>query len=77
MDIQQRKIEFVQQFLNLQNEEVIKILEQLVHDFIENNEFKPMSVPEFNQRINNSLEDSKNELVISSNDLITEIETWG
>ncbi|NCQ13184.1 MAG: hypothetical protein GW810_00050 [Flavobacteriales bacterium] len=77
MDIQQRKIEFVQQFLNLQNEEVITRLEQLLHAFVENNEFKPMSVAEFNQRIDKSMEDSKNDLVISSNDLISEIETWG
>ncbi len=74
MDIQTRKIEFVQEFLKLQNEELISRFENLLRS---NKEFKPMSIDELNIRIDKSIDDSDNDRLITSKDLMTEIEQWG
>ncbi|NGF57942.1 hypothetical protein G5B00_15590 [Parapedobacter sp. SGR-10] len=77
MDIQSRKIEFVQEFLKLQNEELLTRLEKLLHSGkSQKNSFQPMTIAEFNERIDKSMEDSKNERLITSSDLIAEIEKW-
>ncbi|OJV85900.1 hypothetical protein [Proteiniphilum sp.] len=78
MDIQTRKIEFVQEFLKLQNEELLIRLENLLHSGKSTKEdnFKPLSRKELNRRIDQSLEDSKNGMLTQSNDLIYEIEKW-
>lgn len=72
MDIQTRKIAFVQAFLKLQSEELISRLEELLKS--EKDRFKPMSVKEFNQRIDKSLDNSKNDKLTEVNDLLNEIE---
>ena len=80
MDIQTRKIEFVQEFLKLQNEELISRFEKLLRSEIKlkkDKEFQPMSLEEFNKRIDKSLEDSKNGRLTKSSDLIAEMEKWG
>lgn len=48
MDIQTRKIVFVQEFLKLQNEELLTRLEKLLHTgkLTENSNFEPMTVAE-------------------------------
>lgn len=78
MDIQTRKIEFIQEFLKLQNEELISRLEKLLHSdkSVKNMGLKPMTIAELNQRINKSMEDSENERLTTSDDLIIEIEKW-
>ena len=65
MDIQSRKIEFVQAFLKLQSEELISQFENLlkkksVIKSEEPQQFKPMSLKEFNERIDKSESDFKN-----------------
>lgn len=65
MDIQSRKIEFVQAFLKLQSEELISQFENLlkkksVIKSDEQQQFKPMSLEEFNERIDKSESDFKN-----------------
>ena len=65
MDIQTRKIEFIQAFLKLQSEEVISQFENLlrkksVYDNEVDKAIKPMSVQEFNERIDKSENDFKN-----------------
>ncbi len=79
MDIQTRKIEFVQKFLKLQNEELLSRLEKLLRSdkSQEDESFKAMTVAEFSNRIDKSLEDSKNERLTNSDDLIAEIKKWG
>ncbi|HNW52041.1 MAG TPA: hypothetical protein PKH79_13230 [Prolixibacteraceae bacterium] len=62
MDLQSRKILFVQEFLNLQNEEIIQSLEELLHfKKIESadEQLKPMSLDQFNQQIEQSMKDSE------------------
>ena len=79
MDLQSRKINFVQEFLKIQNEEIISRLEKILRK--ENSDsseedFQPMSIDEFNKRIDKSLDDSKNDNVFEINDLISEIQKW-
>jgi hypothetical protein len=79
MDIQTRKIEFIQEFLKLQSEEVIYRFEKMLKKeniSSEQAEFKPMSVEEFNSRIDQSMNDSKNGRLISSSELKSKIEEW-
>jgi len=65
MDLQTRKIEFVQEFLKIQSEELISQLENLLKnknkkDINESEFFKPISIEEFNTRIDQSENDFKN-----------------
>ena len=59
MDLQTRKIEFVQEFLKLQSEEVISQFESLLKKKSQNNVLKPMSMKELNSRIDKSEKDFK------------------
>ena len=80
MDIQTRKIEFVQEFLKLQSEEVISRLEKILWNETltsTEKEVEPMTVQEFNDRIDQSMEDSKNGRLIKASDLKAKIEKWG
>ncbi|MEO8252781.1 MAG: hypothetical protein ABI554_00240 [Flavobacterium sp.] len=75
MDIQSRKIEFIQAFLKLQNEEVISQLENILRkkstiELEQNSDFKPMSLKEFNDRIDKSENDFKNGKYKSTSDLL-------
>lgn len=74
MDIQTRKIKFVQAFLKLQSENVIARFEKMLKT--ENEEFQPMTIEEFNKRIDNSLLDSKNDRIIEATELLSEIKEW-
>ena len=74
MDIQTRKIQFVQAFLKLQSEKVIYRFEELLKS--ENEDFKPMTMKEFNKRIDKSLLDSKNDSVTEATELLNEIKEW-
>ena len=64
MDLQTRKIEFIQAFLKLQSEEVISLFENLLKKKsvteIDEEYFKPMSIADFNSRIDKSEDDFKN-----------------
>jgi len=79
MDIQTRKIEFIQDFLKVQSEELISQLETLLRKESGSsnpNEFEPMTIEEFNNRIDKSMEDSENERLISASDLKAKIDKW-
>lgn len=63
MDLQTRKIEFVQEFLKIQSEELVSQLENLLKNksnLDDNDFFSPMSIEEFNKRIDQSEDDFKN-----------------
>ena len=75
MDIQSRKLEFIQEFLKVQSEELITRLEKLLKTNNED-EVSSLTIDEFNSRIDESMEDSKNERVIGSNELLSEIKQW-
>ncbi len=75
MDIQTRKIKFIQAFLQLQSEELITRLEELLKKGKEDMT-EPMSLEEFNQRIDTSLLDSSRDNVTENSDLIREAQKW-
>lgn len=79
MDLQTRKITFVQEFLKIQSEEVIIRLEKLLEKEkvrMTVCDFSPMTLEEFNRRTEKSLLDSQNERLTENNDLTTEIQGW-
>lgn len=79
MDLQTRKITFVQEFLKIQSEEIINRLEKLLEKEkgkITENDFTPMTFDEFNERIDKSLLDSKNDRLIENINLREEIQEW-
>jgi hypothetical protein len=79
MDLQTRKITFVQEFLKIQSEEVIIRLEKLLEKEkgkMNIEDFSPMTLDEFNKRIDISLVDSENGRLTENNDLIAEIQEW-
>jgi len=74
MDIQTRKIEFVQQFLKLQNEEIITQFEKLLKKRLSSDiddQLKPMSIEELNLRIDKSEEDFNQNRYKSTAELLT------
>lgn len=79
MDLQTRKLTFIQEFLRIQNEGIISGLEKMLKkhrtELYEKN-LKPMSMEQINADIDQSLEDSSNERVISARDLKEEIKKW-
>ena len=79
MDLQSRKIVFVQEFLKLKSEEVVLRLEKLLkkeNTRVTDNELKPMTMEEFNDRIDKSMDDSKNGRIIKASDLKAKIDEW-
>lgn len=79
MDLQNRKISFVQEFLRIQNEDIISGLEKLLREkkaeLIKKNQH-PMTIKEFNHEIDQALEDSKNDKVAKATDLKDKINKW-
>ena len=69
MDLQTRKLEFIQEFLKLQSEEVISQFENLMKNRIKDS-FKPMSIEEFNKGIDKSEDDFKNGRYKTSSELV-------
>ncbi len=79
MDLQARKITFVQEFLRLQNEEIVSGLEDLLRKKkAEQYEQKlnPMSIDQLNNEIDQALLDSKEDRIISASDLQKKANKW-
>lgn len=79
MELQTRKISFVQEFLSIQSEEVISRLEKYLKKekiSMEEKAFKPMTIEELNRRIDQSEQDSINGRLTEMNDFLAEIEKW-
>ncbi len=79
MNLEARKLEFIKGFLKLQSEEAISRLEKILkkeNNKSEHEDFTPMSIDEFNARIDQSMEDSKHGRLIESSDLKSKIDTW-
>lgn len=79
MNIEARKLSLIQEFLRVDNEKIISALENLLRkskseDFEQN--LKPMSLKQFNDEIDQALEDEKNGRLISSTDLKQKIQEW-
>jgi pseudouridine-5'-phosphate glycosidase len=79
MDLQTRKISFVQEFLKIQSEEVIDRMEKALKrekKNISGTVVKPMTLKELNKRVDQSLLDSENDKLTENNDLTNEIQEW-
>ena len=79
MDLQSRKISFIQEFLSIQSEEVVIRLEKYLKKektSMEEKGFKPMSIAELNRRIDQSEQDSINGRLTEMDDFLAEIEKW-
>lgn len=70
MDLQTRKIEFAQEFLKIQSEELVSQLENLLRKKT-NNKLEPMSVIELNSRIDKSESDFKSGKFKTSSELLS------
>ena len=79
MDIQTRKINFVQEFLRLRNIKLIEKLEKILledkaKDYEDN--LKPMSVDNFNKMIDKSIDDAKQGKVVNARELKESVKKW-
>lgn len=79
MNLEARKISFIQEFLKLQNEEIISSLESfLKRKKTEQTEkdFTPMSSEQYYAEIDQAMDDSKNDRIIDIDTLKSKIEKW-
>ena len=79
MDIQTKKLHFVQEFLRLKDENLIdKIFDLLRKEKKKKieKELPPFSQKEFNEIIDNAESDSENGRLISARELKNEIDSW-
>ena len=79
MDLEARKILFVQEFLRIKNEDLIKGLENFLRKGkteILDKEFKPLSLEQLHEDIDQSIIDSKNGNLIKATDLKAKIDQW-
>ena len=79
MDLQTRKLELIQEFLKVQSEDVISRLENILKkesQKTKQGDFKPMTIEEFNSRIDQSMEDSKNGRLTEASELKAKIDKW-
>lgn len=79
MDIQARKVHFVQEFLRVADEEIIIKLEKILRverRKILEKEIKPMTLKYFNEIIDLSEADISNERVTEARNLLQKIDKW-
>jgi hypothetical protein len=79
MDIQTRKINFIQEFLRLRNTKLIEKLERILledksKDYEAN--LKPLSIDNFNKMIDISIEDAKQGNVVNARELKESVKKW-
>jgi len=79
MDIQTRKINFVQEFLRLRNIKLIEKLEKiLLEDKAKEYEanLKPISIDNFNKMIDKSIDEVKQGKVVNTRELKESVKKW-
>ena len=79
MDIQTRKINFVQEFLRLRNIKLIEKLEKiLLEDKAKDYEanLKPISIDNFNKMVDKSIEDATQGNVVDARELKGSVKKW-
>ena len=79
MDLQTRKLYFIQEFLRLANDGIIekfeKVLQQERKKIVEK-DISPMTLAEYEQRIDHAKNDLKNNRVTTAKKLKKEITSW-
>jgi hypothetical protein len=79
MNLQARKLSFIQEFLRINSEDLIIKLDDLLHvekRKMYEQELKPMSIESFNANIDQSEDDAENDRVITAKELKKDIEEW-
>lgn len=79
MNLETRKISFIQEFLRLQNEEIVSELEEFLHQRkaeLIDEDFKPMTMEQYDAEIDQAMEDSKNGRMIKATELKVKIQKW-
>jgi hypothetical protein len=79
MNLESRKISFVQEFLRLQNEEIVSSLENFLQkqkSELIDADYKPMTMAQLDSEIELAMEDSKNNRMTSVQNLKTKIDQW-
>lgn len=79
MDIQTRKLQFIQEFLRLANDSIIEKFEKMLQQErkkIVEQDISPMTLAQYEQRINNAIDDLKNNRVTTAKKLKKEIASW-
>lgn len=79
MDIQAKKIHFVQEFLRINDEEIIDKLNNLLKVERKNKvekKLKPFTIEEFNEMIDRAESDSLSGRLISAQEMKKEIDSW-
>ena len=79
MDIQTRKINFVQEFLRLRNIKLIEKLERILledkaRDYEAN--LEPLNMESFNQMIDKSINDAKQGNILDARELKESVKKW-
>jgi hypothetical protein len=77
MNLEARKIEFVQEFLKLQSEEAVSRLEKILRkekNASDERIFEPMTKEELNKRIDKSESDFRNNRFKNSSELLAKYE---
>lgn len=80
MTLEARKISFIQEFLTIQNEDVVLGLENFlrkkqVESYGEN--FEPKSTAIYEKEIEEAIDDSNHARIIKASDLKAKINQWG
>ena len=79
MDLQARKVNFIQEFLRINSEDLISKLDKLLHEEkkrIYDKELNPMSIETFNSMIDSSEDDAANDRVVDAKILKKDISKW-
>ena len=79
MDLQTRKIQFIQEFLKYANTSILAKFEEMLkreREKVFEKAIKPMTLKEYEQRIDKAFEDVKNNRVKNARKLKKEIATW-
>ena len=79
MDILARKLNLIEEFIQISDESLIEKLEDLIHSekkALHDREFSPMSLPEFHQMIDKAIVDKNEGRVISHNEMKRKVESW-
>jgi hypothetical protein len=80
MNLQERKIHFIQDFLRLNDEDVINVLEKTLKSEksrMHSRPVTPYTIDEFNEKIDRAEEDAKNGRVRTTDELKDEIKSCG
>jgi hypothetical protein len=79
MDMSVQKLNFVQEFLRLNNDQIVNKLIDILHQEkrkLYAQEFQPMSIDEFNNMINDAESDVKQGNVMDANKLLKDVNSW-